>query len=78
MDPGLVAASLSDRRDSSVLLKRGGVGEALSALSEGYEESWRECWASTWQGAEELVVGQGGAEPGDRSERVLYGQRSNT
>lgn len=35
VDGGLVAAAFGDGRHASILLERGGVGEALSAFAEG-------------------------------------------
>ena len=39
MHPGLVAAAFGDGRDAGVLLKCGGVREALAALTESNEQT---------------------------------------
>src|SRR6185369_12484790 len=77
MHPGLVATSFSDWRNAGVLLKGGGIGEALTALTEGHEEPWRERRASARQRTEEVVVGQRGAEPSDLVVKALYGGASS-
>jgi hypothetical protein len=58
VDGGLVAAAFGDGGDAGVLLERGGIWEALTALAEGDEEAWGKGGASARQGAEESVVGQ--------------------
>jgi hypothetical protein len=65
VDEGLVAAAFGDGGDAGVLLDRGGVWEALTALAEGDEEACSEGSTSARQGTEEGVVGQLGGEFGD-------------
>jgi hypothetical protein len=42
MDGGLAAAAFGDGGDVGVLLERGGVWDALTALADGHEKAWGE------------------------------------
>ena len=56
--PRLVAAALDDGSDTRALLHGGGIGEAVSVLAEGREESGRERGASAGQRREYSVIRQ--------------------
>jgi hypothetical protein len=73
VDPRLVAAALSDRSYACELLKGRGVREGLSALAKGHQKARGKCRASAGQLAEELVVGQSGAETTDLLIEALDG-----
>src|SRR5688572_9417641 len=65
VDPGLVPAAFGHGRDASVLLERRSAWEAFAELTKCCKEARRERRTGTGQGAEDLVVGQLGADGSD-------------
>jgi hypothetical protein len=78
MNPALVAAAFGDGSDADASLDGGGVREALALLAEGSQQPRREDRARPRQSAEEAVVGQLLAQPGDRAVEALNGSRDGS
>jgi hypothetical protein len=66
VNPGFLSATLSDGRDTAILLYFGGAVESIPVFTEGGKKSGCEDDTGTRQGSEQRVVRQFGYELGDR------------
>lgn len=73
MHPALLAAAFGDRGDAGILLHRSRVGEALSVLSEGCEQTRGQSGASAGELLEDGGIGEFGARGLDGVVEALDG-----